>query len=67
MDTLRLAIFSKNAIDVNKLEGAFYEVANLHFPESLEDLPSFISLKNITLLLAVNDVFWRLCKKSDHY
>ncbi|KAI9332753.1 hypothetical protein BD770DRAFT_449237 [Pilaira anomala] len=79
----------KNAIDVNKLEGAlafqihgfcitffisrlvsngiyaFYEVANLHFPESLEDLPSFISLKNITLLLAVNDVFWRLCKKSD--
>ncbi|CEP09818.1 hypothetical protein [Parasitella parasitica] len=89
MDTLRLAIFSKNAIDVNKLEGAlafqihgfwitffisrlvsngiyaFYEVANLHFPESLEDLPPFISLKNITLLLAVNDVFWRLCKKSD--
>ncbi|CAO3609516.1 unnamed protein product [Mucor hiemalis] len=89
MDTLRLATFSKNAIDVNKLEGAlafqihgfcitffisrlvsngiyaFYEVANLHFPESLEDLPSFISLKNITLLLAVNDVFWRLCKKSD--
>jgi hypothetical protein len=43
----------------------FYEVANLHFPESLDDLPSFISLKNITLLLAVNDVFWRLCKKSD--
>ena len=44
---------------------AFYEVAHHHFPESLEDLPSFISLKNITLLLAVNDVFWRLCKKSD--
>ncbi|KAG1335627.1 hypothetical protein G6F62_006576 [Rhizopus arrhizus] len=89
MDTLRLAIFNKNAIDVNKLEGVlafqihgfyitffisrlvsndiyvFYEVANLHFPESLDDLPSFISLKNITLLLAVNDVFWRLCKKSD--
>ncbi|KAL0087515.1 hypothetical protein J3Q64DRAFT_1738072 [Phycomyces blakesleeanus] len=89
MDTLRLAIFNKNAIDVNKLDGAlafqihgfyitffisrlvkngiyvFYEVANLRFPESFEDLPSFISLKNITLLLAVNDVFWRLCKKSD--
>ncbi|KAI8973346.1 hypothetical protein BDF20DRAFT_1002337 [Mycotypha africana] len=76
MDTLRLAIFSKNAIDVNKLEGALafqiyvmvfmpLRIANLHFPESLEDLPSFISLKNITLLLAVNDVFWRLCKKSD--
>ncbi|KAI9476106.1 MAG: hypothetical protein EXX96DRAFT_540660 [Benjaminiella poitrasii] len=44
----------------------FYEVANLRFPESLDDLPSFISLKNITLLLAVNDVFWRLCKKSDN-
>ncbi|KAI8099236.1 uncharacterized protein BX664DRAFT_320746 [Halteromyces radiatus] len=43
----------------------FYEVANLRFPESLDDLPSFITLKNITLLLAVNDVFWRLCKKSD--
>ncbi|CAO3697691.1 unnamed protein product [Rhizopus stolonifer] len=89
MDTLRLAIFNKNAIDVNKLDGAlafqihgfyitffishlvsngiyvFYEVANLRFPESLDDLPSFISLRNITLLLAVNDVFWRLCKKSD--
>ncbi|KAG2196284.1 hypothetical protein INT47_012506, partial [Mucor saturninus] len=26
---------------------AFYEVANLHFPESLDGLPFFISLKNI--------------------
>ncbi|CAO3640917.1 unnamed protein product [Cunninghamella blakesleeana] len=89
MDTLRLAIFSKNAIDINKLDGAlafqihgftitffisrlvtnsiyvFYEVANLHFPESLNDLPSFVTLTNITLLLGINSIFWRICKKSD--
>ncbi|KAI8085602.1 hypothetical protein BDF21DRAFT_486727, partial [Thamnidium elegans] len=66
MDTLRLAIFNKNTIDVNKLESVlafqihgfyiiffishlvsngiyvFYEIANLHFPESLDDFPSFL-------------------------
>ncbi|KAI8378328.1 hypothetical protein BD560DRAFT_432802 [Blakeslea trispora] len=42
-----------------------YEIDSFHFPEPLDDLPSFISLKNTTQLLSVNDVFWRLCKKSD--
>ncbi|CAO3601323.1 unnamed protein product [Absidia cylindrospora] len=86
MDTLRLAIFNKNAIDVNKLNGTlafqihgfnitffvsrliahgmyvFYEIAHLRFPQSLEDLPSFVTIKNLKLLLGINDVFWRVCK-----
>ncbi|KAI9484544.1 hypothetical protein BDB00DRAFT_885236 [Zychaea mexicana] len=89
MDTLRLAIFNKNAIDVNKLDGSlafqihgfnitffvsrlvangiytFFEIAHFRFPQSLDDLPSFISLKNMKLLLGINEAFWRLCRKSD--
>ncbi|KAG0831728.1 hypothetical protein G6F29_007255 [Rhizopus arrhizus] len=90
MDTLRLAIFNKNAIDVNKLDGSlafqihgfnitffvsrlvangiytFFEIAHFGFPQSLDDLPSFISLKNMKLLLGINEAFWRLCRKSDN-
>lgn len=44
---------------------AFFEIACLRFPQSLDDLPSFITLKNMKLLLGINDVFWRLCQKSD--
>ncbi|KAG1146053.1 hypothetical protein G6F37_002985 [Rhizopus arrhizus] len=90
MDTLRLTVFNKNAIDVNKLNGslvfqihgfnitfyvsrlvtngiyAFFEIAYLRFPQSLNDLPSFINLKNMKLLLGINDVFWRLCRKPDY-
>ncbi|CAO3651007.1 unnamed protein product [Cunninghamella blakesleeana] len=29
---------------------------------SKEELPSFVTLKNITLFLAINNVFWRICK-----
>ncbi|KAG1075224.1 hypothetical protein G6F41_001071 [Rhizopus arrhizus] len=89
MDTLRLAIFNKNAIDVNKLDGSlafqihgfnitffvsrlvangiytFFEIAHFGFPQSLDNLPSFISLKNMKLLLGINEAFWRLCRKSD--
>ncbi|KAG0165295.1 hypothetical protein DFQ29_001671, partial [Apophysomyces sp. BC1021] len=88
MDTLRLAVFSKDAIDVNKLKAAlafqihgfnitfymsrltakgiytFFEIAHLRFPQSLEDLPSFITLANFKKLLGINDAFWRFCKKS---
>ncbi|KAF7732149.1 hypothetical protein EC973_006404 [Apophysomyces ossiformis] len=90
MDTLRLIIFNKNAIDVNTLNAAiafqihgfsitfflarlvasgtyvYYEIARFRLPQSLEDLHTFVTLKNLKLLLAVNDVVWRLCKRSDN-
>ncbi|KAI7858120.1 hypothetical protein BDC45DRAFT_434273 [Circinella umbellata] len=73
MDTVRLAIFNKNAIVVNKLDGALAlqimvrnhlspSLVNLDFSELLGDLPSFISLRNITLLLGVNNVFGAFAK-----
>ncbi|KAG0176913.1 hypothetical protein DFQ28_006716 [Apophysomyces sp. BC1034] len=88
LDTLRLAIFTKNAIDVNGLDAAiafqihgfnitfylhrltakgiytFTEITHFRFPQSLEDLPSFVTLVNIKKMLGINEVFWRLCKKS---
>lgn len=90
LDTLRLAIFTKNAIDINKLDGAlafqihgfnitfylnqvtakgvytFKEIAHIHFPQSLEDLPSLFTLINIKNLLEINHIFWSICKKSQH-
>ncbi|SAM00144.1 hypothetical protein [Absidia glauca] len=81
MDTLRLSIFDKNTIDVNKLDAAlafqihgfnitfyltrltakgiytFVEIAHLRFPQSIEDLPSLLTLLNIKKLLGINDVF----------
>lgn len=43
----------------------FFEIAHFGFPQSLDNLPSFISLKNMKLLLGINEAFWRLCRKSD--
>ncbi|KAI9493281.1 hypothetical protein BDB00DRAFT_788128 [Zychaea mexicana] len=34
----------------------------LTFPRSLDELASFVNLKNIHTLLAVTDTFWRLCR-----
>ncbi|KAI8968899.1 hypothetical protein BDF20DRAFT_996011 [Mycotypha africana] len=88
LDTLRLAIFTKNAIDINKLDGAltfqihgfniifylqqltdkgiytFVEIAHFRFSQSLDDLPSLVTMINIKKLLGVSDVFWSLCRKS---
>lgn len=90
LDTLRLAIFTKNAIDVSKLDGAlafqihgfnitfylnrvtakgiytFREISHIRFPQSLEDLPSLLTLVNIKNLLEINHIFWSTCKKSEH-
>ncbi|KAG1308547.1 hypothetical protein G6F64_005967 [Rhizopus arrhizus] len=42
----------------------FTEIAHLQFADSVENLPSFCTLVNIKKLLAINNVFWRYCKKS---
>lgn len=39
-----------------------YEIAKVLFPRSLEELSSFISLKNLRSLAQVSESFWRLCK-----
>ena len=39
-----------------------YEIAKVLFPRSLEELSTFISLKNIRSLAQVSESFWRLCK-----
>ncbi|CAO3620111.1 unnamed protein product [Mucor hiemalis] len=87
-DLLRLAIFTKNAIDINKLNGSLsfqihgfnisffltrldhrgiytmVELGHMRFPESIEELPSFATLRNLKILLAINDAFWKLCQPS---
>ncbi|ORX48477.1 hypothetical protein DM01DRAFT_255700, partial [Hesseltinella vesiculosa] len=90
IDTLRLIIFNKNAIDVHALDAAiafqvngfsltffftrlvaygtyvFFEIARFRLPQSLEDLHTFVTWKNLKLLLAVNDAVSRLCKRPTH-
>lgn len=44
----------------------FKEIAHIHFPRSLEDLPSLFTLINIKSLLEINHIFWSICKKSQH-
>ncbi|CAO3693949.1 hypothetical protein G6F70_006362 [Rhizopus microsporus] len=85
-DLLRLAIFAKDTVDVNKLQAAMtfqingynitffltrlrhdgmyfmQEIGQLTFPRSLEELASFVNLKNIRTLLMVTETFWRLCR-----
>ena len=39
-----------------------HEIAKVSFPRSLEELGSFISLKNIRSLAQVSEAFWRLCQ-----
>ncbi|KAG1170535.1 hypothetical protein G6F70_008132 [Rhizopus microsporus] len=84
-DLLRLAVFAKDTVDVNKLKAALtlqingyniafflthlqhdgmclvQEIGQLTFPRSLEELASFVNLKNIRTLLIVTETFWRLC------
>lgn len=43
----------------------FIEIAHLQFADSVENLPSFCTPINIKKLLAINDVFWTYCKRSD--
>ncbi|PHZ14657.1 uncharacterized protein RHIMIDRAFT_275804 [Rhizopus microsporus ATCC 52813] len=38
------------------------DIGQLTFPRSLEELASFVNLKNIRTLLMVTDAFWRLCR-----
>ncbi|KAL4210439.1 hypothetical protein AB4K20DRAFT_1900592 [Rhizopus microsporus] len=38
------------------------EIGQLTFPRSLEELASFVNLKNIRTLLMVTETFWRLCR-----
>jgi hypothetical protein len=38
------------------------EIGRLAFPRSLEELASFVNLKNIRTLLMVTEAFWRLCQ-----
>ncbi|CAO3658616.1 unnamed protein product [Rhizopus stolonifer] len=85
-DLLRLAIFAKDTVDVNKLQATLtfqingynitffmtrlrhdgvylmQEIGQLTFPRSLEELASFVNLKNIRTLLMVTEAFWRLCR-----
>ncbi|KAG1043106.1 hypothetical protein G6F43_011744 [Rhizopus delemar] len=39
-----------------------YEIAKVLLPRSLEELSSFISLKNLRSLAQVSESFWQLCK-----
>ncbi|ORX47216.1 hypothetical protein DM01DRAFT_1327232 [Hesseltinella vesiculosa] len=41
------------------------EIGQLTFPRSLEELASFVNLKNIRTLLMVTEAFWRLCRPVD--
>ncbi|KAI9022272.1 hypothetical protein CLU79DRAFT_719231 [Phycomyces nitens] len=68
LDILRLAILTKNTIDINKLDGAlaFQIHAHLCFPQSLEDLPSLLTMVNIKKLLGIKHAFWTICKRSEH-
>ncbi|KAI8372906.1 uncharacterized protein BYT42DRAFT_500969 [Radiomyces spectabilis] len=90
VDFIRLAVFSKDTIDVHQLDSAIgfqihgfiitfylsqllpsgvnvmFEIARISFPRSLEGLPAFFNLRNVHLLLAINDVFWRLCVVSSN-
>ena len=43
---------------------AFFEITLLRFPETLEDLPLFVSLAKFKRLLAVISSFYRFFKKS---
>jgi hypothetical protein len=87
-DLLRLAIFTKNTVDINKLNASLsfqihgfnislfltrldhhgiytmVEVGHLKFPKSIEEIPSLVTLRNLKILLAINDAFWRLCRPS---
>ncbi|KAG1149547.1 hypothetical protein G6F37_000157 [Rhizopus arrhizus] len=38
------------------------EIGQLTFPRSLEELVSFVNLKNIRTLLMITEAFWRLCR-----
>ncbi|KAI7906928.1 uncharacterized protein BX663DRAFT_572865 [Cokeromyces recurvatus] len=38
--------------------------AKLTFPRSLEELPGFISLKNLNTLMRISEMFWRMCKTA---
>ncbi|KAI8988509.1 hypothetical protein BDF20DRAFT_833353 [Mycotypha africana] len=42
------------------------EIAHMTFPRSVEELATFISMKNLKMLLKVTDVFWRLFKPCDN-
>ncbi|KAL7310655.1 hypothetical protein PS15m_010126 [Mucor circinelloides] len=39
-----------------------YEICKLSFPRSLEELSSFVSLKNLNTLMRISEMFWRMCK-----
>ncbi|ORE06080.1 hypothetical protein BCV72DRAFT_128479 [Rhizopus microsporus var. microsporus] len=41
-----------------------YEFGHLDISFSLAQLPVFINLKNLNILLLVCHVFWKFCKKS---
>ena len=57
--------FYVSRLVANGIYTFFFEIAHFRFPQSLDDLPSLISLKNMKLLLGINEAFWRLCRKSD--
>ena len=38
------------------------EIGQLTFPRSLEELASFVNLKNMCTLLMVTETLWRLCR-----
>lgn len=40
------------------------EVGHLKFPRSIKELPSLVTFRNLKILLAINDAFWRLCRPS---
>ncbi|EIE90692.1 hypothetical protein G6F46_005654 [Rhizopus delemar] len=89
-DLIRLAAFTKDTIDENKLyaslsfqihgfnvtffltrlrhDGIFVmqEIAHMTFPRSIEELASFINMKNLKMLLKITEAFWRLCAISDN-
>lgn len=39
-----------------------YEICKLSFPRSLEELSSFVTLKNSNTLMRISEMFWRMCK-----
>ncbi|EPB92175.1 hypothetical protein HMPREF1544_01000 [Mucor circinelloides 1006PhL] len=64
-DLLHLALFCKETIDKNQLNASLAFQINgfsLSFPRSLEELASFVSLKNLNTLMRISEMFWRTCK-----
>ncbi|KAG0749394.1 hypothetical protein G6F57_005123 [Rhizopus arrhizus] len=59
-DLTHLATFAKDTIDENKSNASlsFQIHAHMTFPRSIEELVTFINMKNLKMLLKITETFW---------